>query len=210
MKHIKTYYKRTLDINGNHIIVEGPVDSKTLKQYTFDSGLVAFRMPSEQFIAIQEIADLEEGRIIICRDKNNIIGYTTYLYPDPLERWSDGQLPYLLELGAIEISADYRAMGLGKAMLELSMLDDMMEDYIIITTEYYWHWDLKNSGLDVFEYKKIMQKMMAAGGMEVFSTDDPEITSHPANCLMARIGNRITNDQIQAFDNIRFQNRFFL
>ena len=210
MKHIKTYYKRTLDINDKHIIVEGPVDSKTLKQYTFDSGLVAFRMPPEQFIAIQEIADLEEGRIIICRDKDNIIGYTTYLYPDPLERWSDGQLPYLLELGAIEISADYRAMGLGKAMLELSMLDDMMEDYIIITTEYYWHWDLKNSGLDVFEYKKIMQKMMAAGGMEVFSTDDPEITSHPANCLMARIGNRITNDQIQAFDNIRFQNRFFL
>ncbi len=95
-------------------------------------------------------------------------------------------------------------------MLELSMLDNAMEDYIIITTEYYWHWDLKNSGLDVFEYKKIMQKMMAAGGMEVFSTDDPEITSHPANCLMARIGKRITNDQIQAFDNIRFQNRFFL
>ena len=210
MEHTKTYYKRIVETNEKSIIVEGPVDGKTLKKYTFDEGLVAFRISKEQFIAIQEIADLDEGRIIICRDGDNIIGYTTYLYPDPLERWSDGNLPYLLELGAIEISEQYRAIGLGKAMLELSMLDNAMEDYIIITTEYYWHWDLKNSGLDVFEYKKIMQKMMAAGGMEVFSTDDPEITSHPANCLMARIGKRITNDQIQAFDNIRFQNRFFL
>ena len=210
MEHTKTYYKRIVETNEKSIIVEGPVDGNTLKKYTFDEGLVAFRISKEQFIAIQEIADLDEGRIIICRDGDNIIGYTTYLYPDPLERWSDGNLPYLLELGAIEISEQYRAIGLGKAMLELSMLDNAMEDYIIITTEYYWHWDLKNSGLDVFEYKKIMQKMMAAGGMEVFSTDDPEITSHPANCLMARIGKRITNDQIQAFNNIRFQNRFFL
>ena len=42
-----------------------------------------------------------------------------------------------------------------------------------------------------------------------FATDEPEITSHPANCLMARIGNRITLDQQQAFDDLRFQNRFF-
>ena len=51
-------------------------------------------------------------------------------------------------------------------------------------------------------------KMMAKGGLEVFATDEPEITSHPANCLMARIGNRITLDQQQAFDDLRFQNRF--
>ena len=36
---------------------------------------------------------------------------------------------------------------------------------------------------------------MSKGGLEVFATDDPEITSHPANCLMARIGNRITLDR---------------
>ena len=39
---------------------------------------------------------------------------------------------------------------------------------------------------------------MSKGGLEVFATDDPEITSHPANCLMARIGNRITLDQQQS------------
>ena len=28
---------------------------------------------------------------------------------------------------------------------------------------------------------------MSKGGLEVFATDDPEITSHPANCLMREL-----------------------
>ena len=42
-----------------------------------------------------------------------------------------------------------------------------MEDYIIITTEYYWHWDLKGTGLNVWEYRKVMEKMMNAGGLNI-------------------------------------------
>lgn len=209
MQHIKTFYQRKLETPIGTISIEGPVERNILETYKFDDDLDAFRRPQEQFIAIQEIAELDEGRIIIARINDHIIGYTTYLYPDPLERWSMDNLEYLLELGAIEISNQYRSLGIGKNMLEVAMLDDQVEDYIIITTEYYWHWDLKNTGLNVFDYKKMMQKMMAAGGMEVFSTNDPEITSHPANCLMARIGKRITNEQIEAFDKIRFTNRFF-
>lgn len=56
---------------------------------TFDEGLNSFRVSKEQFEAIIEIAELPEGRIIIARIDQHIIGYTTYLYPDPLEmvRW---------------------------------------------------------------------------------------------------------------------------
>lgn len=127
----------------------------------------------------------------------------------PLERWSDGQLEYLIELGAVELSAAYRHLHLGSQLIRLSLESDEFEDYIVITTEYYWHWDLKQSGLDVFEYKRLMQHLMSHGGLEIFATDDPEITSHPANCLMARIGSRISLEQQHAFDDLRFQNRFF-
>jgi len=92
--------------------------------------------------------------------------------------------------------------------LIVSMMDDAMEDYIIITTEYYWHWDLKGTGLNVWEYRKMMEKMMNAGGLEWYATDDPEICSHPANCLMVRIGKRVDNESIQKFDQLRFTNRF--
>ncbi len=209
MSHIKTYEYESYEKAGQTFVIEGPVSKEYLQTMTFDEGLDAFRIPIAQFEAIQDISSLDEGRIYIIRKAKHIIGYVTYLYPDPMERWSTGNLPYLLELGAIEISLPYRGLGLGNELLKVSTRSPEFENYIVITTEYYWHWDLKNSGLDVFEYKKLMQAMMSHGGLEVFATDDPEITSHPANCLMARIGKNITVDQMTEFDNIRFMNRFF-
>nr|WP_255726715.1 GNAT family N-acetyltransferase [Sporosarcina sp. ACRSM] len=193
--------------NGD-LIIEGPISSKVLASLDFHEELIAFRPPAQQHKALVEIADLPEGRILIARNQNEIIGYVTFLYPDPLERWSQGNMENLIELGAIEIIPKFREGGVGKALLRVSMMDDAMEDYIILTTEYYWHWDLKGTNLNVWEYRKIMEKMMNAGGLEYFATDDPEICSHPANCLMAKIGNRVDQESIQQFDNLRLMNRF--
>jgi len=209
VQHQKTYHQEILTLNDRKIVIEGPVSSDTLKTYSFDDGLDAFRRPKDQFEAILEIADLDEGRIIIAREDDRIIGYVTYHYPDELERWSDGNLPYLIELGAVEISLGYRSGGIGKNLIQLTMEDSFVENYIIITTEYYWHWDLKNNSLSVYEYKDMMINLMASAGFEVFQTNDPEITAHPANTLMARIGKNIKREQTMAFDKIRFKDRFF-
>jgi acetoin utilization protein AcuA len=208
MEHIKTYYKKEFITSVGHLIIEGPILSEQLKGYEFHQNLTAFRPASKQHQALVEIADLPEGRIFIARDEQTVIGYATFLYPDPLERWSEGKIDNLIELGAIEVIPRFRGEGVGKSLLTVSMMDDAMEDYIIITTEYYWHWDLKGTGLNVWEYRKIMEKMMNAGGLQWYATDDPEICSHPANCLMVRIGNRIEAESIQKFDQIRFMNRF--
>lgn len=210
MQHQKTYHQDFLTLNDRKIVIEGPVSSDTLKTYSFDDGLDAFRRPKDQLEAILEIADLDEGRIIVARDGKHIIGYVTYHYPDELERWSDGNLPYLIELGAVEISLNYRSGGIGKKLIQLTMEDSFVENYIIITTEYYWHWDLKNNSLSVYEYKDIMINLMASAGFEVFQTNDPEITAHPANTLMARIGKNIKREQMMEFDKIRFKDRFFI
>lgn len=210
LKHRKTFYQNEIKHADETIIIEGPLPSSKLSQYTFDDSLTAFRRPSDQFEALKEIADLNEGRIIICRVEDKIIGYVTFLHPDPLERWSDGNHPFIMELGAIEVSLVYRGLSLASQMLKLSIKDDFVENYIIITTEYYWHWDLKNSGLDVYEYKNLMIKLMQTAGFEVFQTNDPEITGHPANTLMARIGKNINDIQMQQFDEIRFKNRFLI
>ncbi|MGM7636368.1 GNAT family N-acetyltransferase [Bacillus sp. Hm123] len=208
MEHIKRFHSKELETKEGTLIIEGPVSSESLAGMTFHEGLVAFRQPEQQHQAIVEIAALPEGRIIIAREGSVIVGYVTFLYPDPLERWSEANLENMIELGAIEVIQKYRGAHVGKNLLRLSMLDDAMEDYIIITTEYYWHWDLKGTGLNVWEYRKIMEKMMNAGGLEWYATDDPEISSHPANCLMVRIGQRIDQASIQKFDQIRFMNRF--
>ncbi|PEC47210.1 N-acetyltransferase [Bacillus sp. AFS077874] len=208
MDHPKKYFSKTIQTVHGELIIEGPVESALLETYHFHENLTSFRQPAQQHKAIVEIASLPEARIIIARLNQTIVGYVTYLYPDPLERWSKTTLENLIELGAIEVIPEFRGFSVAKNMLNLSMLDDAMEDYIIITTEYYWHWDLKGTGLNVWEYRKMMEKMMNAGGLIQFATDDPEICSHPANCLMVRMGKRVTTEEIQAFDALRFLQRY--
>ncbi|MFF2878848.1 GNAT family N-acetyltransferase [Gottfriedia sp. NPDC057991] len=208
MDHPKKYFSKTIQTVHGGLIIEGPVESALLETYHFHENLTSFRQPAQQHKAIVEIASLPEARIIIARLDQTIVGYVTYLYPDPLERWSKTTLENLIELGAIEVIPEFRGFSVAKNMLILSMLDDAMEDYIIITTEYYWHWDLKGTGLNVWEYRKMMEKMMNAGGLIQFATDDPEICSHPANCLMVRMGKRVTTEEIQAFDALRFLQRY--
>ncbi|WP_018921744.1 GNAT family N-acetyltransferase [Salsuginibacillus kocurii] len=208
MIHKKTYFSREIPYKDRSLLIEGPISGQKIHEYDFHEGLVAFRPPKEQKKALIGIADLPEGRINAAVDGDMIVGYVTFVYPDPLERWSEANLDNLLELGAIEIAPEYRGAKLGSNLLELSMLDDAMEDYIIITTEYYWHWDLKGSGLSIWDYRKVMEKMMNAGGLEWMATDDPEISSHPANCLMVRIGERVSHNNVFEFDAVRFTNRF--
>ncbi len=190
------------------VVIEGPVSSEQLIQYSFHEDLTSFRTPEKQKQALVEIADLEEGRIIVIRKENMVLGYVTYLYPDPLERWSEDKIENMIELGAIEVIPSYRGCGIGKKLLKVSFMDEEMENYLVITTEYYWHWDLKGSGLTVWEYRKMMQRLMKVVDFEPFATDDPEIISHPANCLMARIGKNVSEETIQRFDRLRFKNRF--
>ncbi|RDW16371.1 N-acetyltransferase [Oceanobacillus arenosus] len=207
MEHTKTYNQRTLETSKGPIIIEGPVDRNELDKYQFHEHLTAFRPASKQFEALLSIADIPEGRIIIARTESTIIGYVTYLHPDPLERWSTFHMQDLIELGAIETIPEYRGEKVGSSLIEVSMSDPYMENYILISTEYYWHWDLTGTNLSIWNYRKVMEKMMAAGGLLPAPTDDPEIISHPANCLMVRIGNNVPQESIETFDILRFLGR---
>ena len=103
MEHYKTYYQKELATSIGPLIIEGPVSSEVLINYSFHDDLIAFRPAEKQHKALIEISDLPEGRIIIARQNETIIGYATFLYPDPLERWSEGNIENLIELGAIEV-----------------------------------------------------------------------------------------------------------
>src|SRR5699024_9667086 len=67
--------------------------------------------------------------------------------------------------------------------------------------------DLEGTQLNIWQYRKIMEKMMSHGGLTPAPTDDPEIISHPANCLMVRIGNNVCEESIKQFDTLRFLTR---
>ncbi|MCR8641762.1 GNAT family N-acetyltransferase [Paenibacillus sp. N1-5-1-14] len=210
MEHRKIYHSLCLTPTQQEteIILEGPVTPEHLRLLQMHKDLDAFRRPKEQHEALVEIAELPEGRIIIAREHETIVGYVTFHYPDPIERWSEGNMQDLVELGAIEVADDYRGLSLGKKLIQLAFMDGQLEDMIVFTTEYYWHWDLEKSGLNVWDYRAMMEKLMKCVDMVWFATDDPEICSHPANCLMVRIGKEVPHESVEQFDRIRFHQRF--
>ncbi|PYI54419.1 GNAT family N-acetyltransferase [Paenibacillus flagellatus] len=208
MEHRKLYHSCEVEYEGRPLLVEGPVEPGRLRDMRMHPDLDAFRRPDEQHEALVEIAELPEGRIILARDGSTIVGYVTFHYPDEMERWSEGNMEDLVELGAIEVADDYRSVGLGKTMIRLAFEGGQLENMIVFTTEYYWHWDLKGSLSNVWDYRKMMEKLMKSVDMIWFATDDPEICSHPANCLMVRIGKEVPQSSVEKFDTIRFRQRF--
>ncbi|BFH15086.1 GNAT family N-acetyltransferase [Paenibacillus melissococcoides] len=208
MEHRKCYHAQIIPYEDRVIVVEGPVKPELLSTWDMHPNLNAFRRPKEQQEALIEIAGLPEGRIIVSRDGQTIVGYVTFHYPDELERWSEGGMEDLIELGAIEVANEYRSLGLGKKMITTAFEDDQMESYIVFTTEYYWHWDLEGTRLNVWDYRKMMERLMESVDMVWYATDDPEICSHPANCLMVRIGKDVPLASRQQFDRVRFRQRF--
>ncbi|MHA7963680.1 GNAT family N-acetyltransferase [Paenibacillus sp. CAU 1782] len=215
MEHRKHYLQIQLkDRDGRDcgdsasLLIEGPVPPDKLALFDMHPSLDAFRRPAEQHEALIDIAGLPEGKIYVARNQSTIVGYVTFHYPDELERWSEGGMADLLELGAVEVAKDYRSLGLGKKMIALAFEEDQFENMIVFTTEYYWHWDLEGTGLSVWDYRTMMEKLMKSAGMIWYATDDPEICSHPANCLMVRIGKEVPLDSIQKFDSVRFRNRY--
>lgn len=208
MEHIKFYVRHPIDRKGRPLIIEGPVTPEALSEMTLHPKLDAFRRPVEQHQALVEIAELVEGRIIIAREENIIVGYVTFHYPDEMERWSEGGMLDLIELGAIEVADDYRHLGLGKTLISTAFENGQLDNVIVFTTEYYWHWDLESSGLNVWQYREMMERLMKSVGMVWFATDDPEICAHPANCLMVAIGKNVPLSSVEQFDRVRFRQRF--
>ncbi|MHB8170404.1 MAG: GNAT family N-acetyltransferase [Thermincolia bacterium] len=190
------------------VFLEGPISEAKLNQLAMDDGIKMFRPAAEQHKALIRIAGMEEGLIFIARHEETIVGYVTFHRPDGESRWALELPRIILELGAIEVSSNWRRLSLGYALVETAFEDDSLEDYIVISTHYAWHWDLNGTGLTVWDYQKMLSKVMNKVGLQRRSTDDPEITAHPANMLKARIGQRVSKDMYTRFELIRHRNMF--
>src|SRR5699024_4045304 len=124
MEHAKTWHQLEHYTPNGIVVIEGPVTSAQLDAYHFHEHLTTFRASVKQFAALKDIARLPEGRIIIARTPDTIIGYAAYLYPDRAERWSEFAIDHLLVLGGIEVIPEYREAKVASGLLNVSMLDD--------------------------------------------------------------------------------------
>lgn len=185
--------------------IEGPVSDHYLESLVMDEGLHNFRPPGRQKVALMEITNLADGMIYLVRTGDTIIGYVTFHHPDGYSRWS--KHPRVLEMGGIEVSPSWRGCRAAENLLQVAFADPEVEDFIVITTEYCWHWDMKDTGLDVWDYQRMLTRLFGKVGLQKVTTDDPDILEHPANVLMARFGQNVTKEDKMLFEAMRFTGR---
>ncbi len=168
-----------------------------LEQYQFHKDLNMFRSAKEQQLIMTQMVREDITDVSLAVYGNSIVGYVTLLPPEPDDRWA--QLPYIQMLGALEIVPEHRGNGLAKRLIDHLFDRPDIEDMIVISMEYYWHWDLKNTHLNVYEYQRMLKHLLETCGMEQYFTDYPDVTAHPANFMMARIGKNVSLDQLLQF-----------
>ena len=197
---------RQLFTDAGIITVEGPVSSESLSQFSICDGLCHFRQSREQFQALKDIANLPEGLVFVAHIQGIIVGYITFLYPE-FERWAQAGMPSLLELGAIEISKNWRNTGIATALVQIPFTTTLFEDKIIVSLECYWFWDTQGKKLNTWEYRKMLEVLFAKGGFVTKVTDDPDICSHPANLLSVRIGSLVSPETRSEFESVCYRGK---
>lgn len=192
-----------VDTPFGKVRVFGPVCPEGIDKRSIDESLNRFRSAEKQKQSLMEIASIKDGYIFIAVLDDTIVGYVTFHPPDAFERWGKEGYGAILELGAIEVANAFRSNGIARALLEIAFFDGRMEKYIVIATEYYWHWDLEGTGLLIWEYRSKLEELMGTVGLVPEDTTDPEINAHPANALMVRIGSEVSPFEAKAFEKLR-------
>lgn len=172
-----------------------------------DAGLGNFAHYSsiiQKLEVFERVASQKEGRVSLALlDDRIVIGYLVCWYPEKTERWSKlGDLMY--ELGAVEVSRNFREMGVAHTMVDLMVSDDFFEEKIAYMNGFSWHWDLDGSGLSKFEYRKMMLRFLKNWCFQEFYTNEPNIALRQENLFMARIGSRVSENDRKRFRNLRF------
>lgn len=185
--------------------LSGPVSSRCLKHFVFAEGLTNFRPAPRQKEALVKIAGLPEGMVYIAAHSDTVVGYVTFHRPHRYSRWY--QHPHILEVGTIEIAPEWRRFKIAQKLLELAFRNPVLEEYIVITTEFYWHWDLARTRMDVWQYQNMLARLFGAVGMHKTATDDPAILEHPANVLMVKFGKQVPPADRNLFAELQFLNQ---
>jgi acetoin utilization protein AcuA len=175
-----------------------------LERFEIDPSLNIFRPALLQQHALVGIAADLEGCVTIAKLGYRIVGYAAFHPPDKIERWSQSNVPGIIELGAVETSVAHRGRHLARKLLETAFATGRFDDKVCIATIYQWHFDLDGTGLSTYQYRRLLERMYGSVGFTVYKTDDPEIQYDPGNALMARIGPRASPEVIQEFKRLLF------
>lgn len=142
--------------------------------------------------ALRRVAGLSAGRVLAAVHDGRIVGFLIFHPADKELRWGRDPFPELLELGGIEVSRDYRRLGIAQALMALAFGSGDFEDRIVYAAGYTWCWDLEGSGLSKAAYRERIVALFKRFGFDEHGTDEPNIRFDWCNVLMVRVGRRVS------------------
>ena len=201
---------REIDTARGTILVENYCSPEKLRELGVDDGICMFSRhdPKRQLKSLLMVSETEGGNVVVGTHEDRLVSFIGTHYPTERERWGKPGYPWLYELGAIEVSRNYRKMGLAEAMLSVAFDDPFYDDKIVLTTGFTWHWDLEATGMDKMQYRALGIDLFGRYGFMEMATDEPNVTMDSANLFLVRLGKDTSFSRYQRFASLQFANEW--
>ena len=155
--------------------------------------------------SLEKIAGQTDANVVLAlTGERQIIGFGVLAYPEPNERWSELEPLVMIEVRAIEVARSWRSEKIASRILKLVIDHPEIEDKIAYMVGYSWTWDLEYTHKTAADYRKVLVKLFGACGFEEYQTNEPNISLKPENLFMCRIGENVSEVNLNRFKWLRF------
>jgi len=187
---------RALETPAGSLILHSFCPPSLVTSLKADRGLHAFaRDPEKEHQLLLGIAERPDCVLTLAyTSSGEIVGQVTLAPLD--DWWHDIENAYEI---AVEVSTHWRRMGIARHLLSFALAFESLEEYLIIALGLSWHWDYARLGLTPFGYRELIARLFAAHGFSEYLTSEPNIRMDPANIMLARLGSRIAEENINRF-----------
>jgi acetoin utilization protein AcuA len=142
--------------------------------------------------------------VLALTEAQRIIGFGVLNFPDQDERWARLGPNLMMEVKAIEVSRNWRAMRIAEAVLSMVLIHPAIEEMIIYMVGYSWTWDLDGTRKTAQQYRQVLIRLFEPFGFQELQTNEPNICLKPENLFMGRIGRNVSDSILHNFKWLRF------
>ncbi|MDQ6660189.1 MAG: hypothetical protein M3Z24_04400, partial [Chloroflexota bacterium] len=187
---------KTLETSKGVLFMRDFCPPSFVERLKADSGLKAFaRLPEREHQLLLGIAKSPDCALTLAHTPGGeIVGEVTIA---PADVWWEG-LDTVYEV-AIEVSSNWRGLGIAKQLLAFALELDALEDMILFAEGLAWHWDTEGLGMSVYRYRQMIAHLFGTQGFQEYPTTEPNISMEPANVLLVRIGKRVDQRVVSQF-----------
>ncbi|MFZ0928954.1 MAG: hypothetical protein WAN11_10160 [Syntrophobacteraceae bacterium] len=159
------------------------------RQFGLHAGFRSLYTRSESLI--KRAAEEDTNVVLAVSDKENIIGFGVLAYPEPGQRWESLGRGVMMEVKAVEVTRDWRQMGVGSALVNGMVSHPGVEEKIVYFVGFTWIWDLKGTKMTASQYRKMMVRLFQPFQFNECKTNEPNICLDADNLFMCRIGQKV-------------------